>query len=365
MRKLIAATLAIGIITSTAALLLVGRTGAQPSDPHGQPTLKLGDPAPALRVGKWVKGEPVAGFEKGKVYLMEFWATWCPPCIEAMPHVTALQKKYQDQGFVAIAMNVWEPDQAVSEAFVKKMGDKMDLRVAADAVAEGQEPEAGAMSRTWMIALGQSTLPTSVLIDREGRIAWIGDPNNVERPLARMLAGTHSIQKEIELVARREMTQKRFAAAIEAKDYDEALRALDAQIAADPDYAGAYRPTRVRVYLQKKDYKRANAAAREAAEGDQPQTRLYIIAQMLLGAAEESKQVDVDLAMKIAEQGVAKGGEGAYAGRAVIAQAYAAKGDYRKAIEHVKAAIAGATRDDDRDVFQRDLATYEKKLRGR
>ena len=38
--------------------------------------LKPGDPAPPLAITEWIQGEPVAGFEKGKIYLLEFWATW-------------------------------------------------------------------------------------------------------------------------------------------------------------------------------------------------------------------------------------------------------------------------------------------------
>ena len=46
---------------------------------HGQnPSLKFGDYAPKLQVKEWIKGTPIQSFEKGKVYVLEFWATWCP-----------------------------------------------------------------------------------------------------------------------------------------------------------------------------------------------------------------------------------------------------------------------------------------------
>ncbi len=43
---------------------------------NNSPTLKIGDPAPEIQVKAWVKGKPVTRFEKGRVYLVNFWATW-------------------------------------------------------------------------------------------------------------------------------------------------------------------------------------------------------------------------------------------------------------------------------------------------
>ncbi len=57
------------------------------------PTISIGDKAPELRYGKWVKGSPIRQYEKGRLYLFEFWATWCGPCIASMPHLSEFAKR--------------------------------------------------------------------------------------------------------------------------------------------------------------------------------------------------------------------------------------------------------------------------------
>ena len=136
--------------------------------PTAPAALKVGDPAPKLSPGEWVKGEPVKDFEGDKVYMIEFWATWCGPCIAAIPHINEIYRKNKDKGLVVIGQNLGE-DHATVKAFASKMGSKMTYRVTADDAK-------GTMGAKWLKAAGQNGIPCAFVVNKKGRIAYIGHP---------------------------------------------------------------------------------------------------------------------------------------------------------------------------------------------
>ena len=156
-------------------------------------TLTVGDPAPKLQTGKWVQGEPVKEFQKGKAYLIEFWATWCPPCRASIPHLNEIYQKFKDKGLVVIGQNCWERDDSLVAPFVQKMGDKMTYRVALDEKTGGGR---GKMAQTWMAAADRDGIPCAFLVNTNGVIAWIGHPMALKDSVIEgVLAGTYDIHK--------------------------------------------------------------------------------------------------------------------------------------------------------------------------
>ena len=218
-------------LTSIGLALLLALTGwAQ--------ELKLGDPAPALPVAKWIKGQPVKQFEPGKVYVVEFWATWCGPCRQTIPHLTKLAEKYKDKVTI-IGVSVWErvdeknPEAHIQrvEKFVQDMGDKMNYVVAVDGVS-------GAVAKAWMTAAGQNGIPTAFVVDQQKRVVWIGHPmDNLDGVLEQVLEGKFDWKAEAERQRRQreqmEAIQKdymEYAQLMQQRKYEDALKKLDEMI---------------------------------------------------------------------------------------------------------------------------------------
>ena len=143
-------------------------------------TLKTGDAAPKLNCGEWIQGKPVSEFAKDKAYLIEFWATWCVPCVAAIPHLNALHLKFKEKGLVVIGQNVEGKDQTPVKAFVKKMADRMTYPVALDQMSGSEQ---GSMGKMWLEAAGLNGIPSAFLVGKDGRLAWIGHPNELKEKM--------------------------------------------------------------------------------------------------------------------------------------------------------------------------------------
>ena len=151
-------------ITLLAACVISASALAAGSDPS---SLKLGDQAPELKV-TFVKGTPVtlAEGKRADVYIVEFWATWCAPCLESIPHLTELQKKYGHKGLVVVGIT--DEDSADVKPFLAKMGAKMDYRVAID--------KYDVTASRYMVPFGVEGIPHAFVIDKLGRLVWHGHP---------------------------------------------------------------------------------------------------------------------------------------------------------------------------------------------
>ena len=107
---------------------------------------------------------------RGKVVLLDFWATWCAPCREAIPHLINLQKTYQEKGFEVIGMNMDRGDVETVRRFVRSMDIPYPITLTPEEV-----------SRNYSV----SALPTTILIDKEGKIRqkFLGFTSEISRQI--------------------------------------------------------------------------------------------------------------------------------------------------------------------------------------
>ncbi|MCH8260319.1 MAG: redoxin domain-containing protein [Planctomycetes bacterium] len=149
--------------------------------------LSVGDPAPGLDIDTWVKGEETT-IESGKVYVIEFWATWCPPCRKSIPLLTALQEQYEDAGLVIIGIS--DEEVGTVRPFVEKMGKRMNYIVATD--------RRKATDRAWSKRAGLKGIPAVFIVDRDSKVAYIGNPlaADFDSVLSRVMRGRYNPELE-------------------------------------------------------------------------------------------------------------------------------------------------------------------------
>lgn len=146
-----------------AAALLLTACGTTPSATKAaEPTVKkaeLRKPAPDFDL-KDADGRPVKLSDlKGKVVLVNFWATWCGPCKIEIPWFMEFEKKYKDQGFAVIGIATDEEGWDVVRPYIT--GKQVNYRVVMSSPVVEQ------------LYGGVEALPMSFMIDKEGRVASI------------------------------------------------------------------------------------------------------------------------------------------------------------------------------------------------
>lgn len=116
----------------------------------------VGSAAPALNLTA-LDGQPVSlSALKGKVVVVDFWATWCGPCLQEIPGYIELQKKYGDQGVVIIGVSLDTKKASEVKKFVSAKGINYPV-----AIGSGEHVDAFG---------GFDAIPTTFLIGRDGKV---------------------------------------------------------------------------------------------------------------------------------------------------------------------------------------------------
>ncbi|MBN1816241.1 MAG: TlpA family protein disulfide reductase [Sedimentisphaerales bacterium] len=176
-----------------------------------KPEAKIGDPAAKLEGLEWIKGGPVE-LKKDKVFVVEFWATWCPPCRTSIPHLTEIQKKFRENDVTVIGISNETADKV--KPFVEEKGDQMAYVVAID-------PEKKT-TPGYMEAYKQRGIPTAFIVDKQGNIVWVGHPMaDLDAVLAQIVEGTFNAR---EYARKKALEQEKYEKSSKAfKEYFEAI----------------------------------------------------------------------------------------------------------------------------------------------
>jgi thiol-disulfide isomerase/thioredoxin len=130
-----------------------------------RPMLEPGTTAPAFTV-ETPEGKPLSLADfKGKVVILDFWATWCGPCLSSMPGLEKLYQKVKDQNVEVLSLNVYDDKDSFAEWVAANRGTKYNFTFAFDPAEKGA-PESVAGQK-----YNVPGLPTLYLIDREGKVA--------------------------------------------------------------------------------------------------------------------------------------------------------------------------------------------------
>lgn len=129
---------------------------------------------------EWLNGTAIKDFDPEKTYVVELWATWCVPCIAAMPHISELNAKFKDKGIVFIAQDVMEYDREKVVNFVKNKTELSGLHVAFSG-AQGNEFEL-----RWLKAAGITAIPQTIVI-QGNKLMWQTSPYMLNEKVLQLL----------------------------------------------------------------------------------------------------------------------------------------------------------------------------------
>lgn len=181
----------------------------------------VGQKAPEIKVDAWLNSVPLTLKDlKGRIVVLEFWATWCPPCRKSIPHLIKLHKRYKDKGVVMVSIT--NESRKKVESFVRQ--NRMEYPIGTG----------GTTSRTY----GVKGIPHAFIINDEGMIVWEGHPmagldKAVEKEVKKLEPKRKKAQQAKELWAKGRDSVKK-------GDHQAAIKYFQQASQMDPSYSSPY-----------------------------------------------------------------------------------------------------------------------------
>jgi hypothetical protein len=242
-----------------------------------------------------------------------------------------------------------------------------------DDVGQGGQGNDGKMAKAWMAAAGQGGIPTAFIVNGEGKIAWIGHPMSMDRPLARIVEGKWDLKVAAQehkqaLAARARLTElrRKVAQAQQASDFKGAVAIIDEAAAENPALGKMLAQPKLQLLTRAGDADKTLAFARKLIEGEDRDNAqaLNFVAWTIVDPdsgftpAKKLRELALDAAKKADE--LARGKDGAIAD--TLARAYFLNDEVARALEHQERAVKlaeGTPLANDKGLQQR-LEQYRK-----
>lgn len=316
--------------------------------------LKIGSAAPA-GFGEhleFIQGDAIQSLDSDKVYVVEFWATWCGPCKQSIPHLNKLHKELSPKGLVIVGISDETPEKV--RPFVKQMGSTMSYCVAV------QKKDDQHMKTKWMKAAEQSGIPCAFVVNRKGKVVFFGHP--MDPQFDRAVRLTVANRFDPELFARINDTLAEARRVAKLRDYRQAQSLYEKAIAEDPGTLIDIGFENWRMLKdQANDAAAAQAAIAKLLEQVKDDRFALLEATNYLATATDVKARDLDAAKSAADRlmEIAGGSDDPSVMSAVAAVA-AARGDWSTAADMQYDAWMAAP-PAAKDSFKKALDQYEER----
>jgi len=348
----------------------------------GESVLNVGDKIPELKYDKWLKGTPIKKYEKGRLYIFEFWATWCGPCRASMPHLSEVAEKYKDK-LTVVGVDVWESSGGhaptiTPEKFVKMNGNNMRYNVVTDTKDEW-------MGNNWMKAAGQDGIPCSFMV-KDGVILWIGHPMNLDSVIEVVNSGKYdpvAVKEEFRKKASAQAEQearwhKVFDPIDSAEKHGEYAHELELIAQAKKDMPDGVQYLEFKKFWMLLDHVDEDSAMTFLKRWQsEPQAQFVASSAAVIfekqGRKKDTYLYGVELSKKAMDNAVAQGAPASLF-QEMMAKGYAQAGEYKKAVatqqtalDASRSAVAegkykGMIGQDTIDKMEKELAEYKSHL---
>ncbi|MBI1302403.1 MAG: redoxin domain-containing protein [Phycisphaera sp.] len=301
-------------------------------------TLKVGMDAPEFTVGSWIQGEIDGISDPSKTYIVEFWATWCGPCMRSIPHLNKLHQRFRGAGLVIIGIS--DESASTVKPFVARKGNSMSYPVAIDTQDK-------TMNTKWMKAANQPGIPSAFIV-RGGKILWIGNPLDPKFDLVVTLSLIGRYNPE--LFRKAEPMLEAASDALKLRNFRDAYRHYDDILKIDQSIFGSIACMKYESMIHD-----AKDAAGARAWGEEMLTRystdwvtLLEFSNTIL-KSDKIRERDFDLASKVVERLVALVPSGNMGAKRMQAELAASQGRFEEAQEFQYEAWLAASPEDKAD----------------